>query len=208
MRRIAAAQVVTMVAGLVLGNSTSAEETFPTLPTVSVTGQYNTVTVFGWSSNNIRLSSGSAPSNLGNNAVYRSEEHKRALDCAKAYTTTGPGANKGPKPGTSTWMTNNYGWFRPSGSSNEIRSMTTNTPPDSDPAWRSAAGITIGKIVTFVFTPNNPTQTSMIESLSHEWAHQWGASDLYDGSAMDADAIGKKAVADYLADNGAKCGGL
>jgi len=114
----------------------------------------------------------------------------------------------GPKPGVGTWVANNYGWFRPSGSSYEVRSTTTNAPPSSDPAWRSAAGITINRQVSFVFTPNNPTAISMIESFSHEWAHQWGASDLYDGSAMDADAIGKKAVADYLADNGAKCGGL
>lgn len=207
MRRIAAAQVATLVAGMVLGNDTSADENIPTLPTVSATGSYNTVTSFGWTINNVNITSSTRPMNIGNHPSTISAEHQKALDCAKKYTSTGPGANSGPKPGSLTYISGGYGFWRKVNGISEVRSMLTNTPPAGS-GWISAAGVTVNGNISFAWKPNNPTFLSMLETLSHEWAHQWGAKDLYDGSWNDADAIGKAAVAAYLADNGQKCGGL
>lgn len=207
MRKIAAAQIAALVAGMVMGDHTSAEETF-TFPTVSVTGTYNTVTRFGWTTNNYSIGRGTIPQSLGNYTSTRSAEHKKALNCAKAYTNTGPGANLGQKPGAAMWMTNNYGWYMTNSSGQVIgvKSTTTNTSPGA--GWKSAAAITFNKDTTYIFTPNNPDMASMIESIAHEWGHQWGASDSGTGDSMDAEAIGEAAKAAYLADSGKKCGGL
>jgi hypothetical protein len=49
---------------------------------------------------------------------------------------------------------------------------------------------------------------ALIRALAHEYAHQWGAADLNNGAPNDALMLGDYARDQYLADNGAKCGGL
>lgn len=188
-----------------MGDYSSAEETF-TLPTVTVTGTYNTRTFFGWTTNST-VRAATYPAYLGNLTSAQSAYIRLALNCAKAYATTGPGANKGSRPGAATYVSSNaYGYFRVINGNPEVRAQLTNTPPSGN-NWLSIAGITINKSWSYVWIKNHMTLESLIETFAHEWAHQWGASDLNDGSYYDATAIGRAARDAYINDNGKKCGG-
>jgi hypothetical protein len=199
MRKMVIAELVVFAATLAMSHGASAQEA-KNLPTVSVTGQFWAGNNFGWTYNG--LLQFTTPPWLGYNGGNVSASEMHALNCAKAYATTGPGANQGPKPGDYTFIVSNYGWAGPDGTHYET---LTDTPPVANAIM--LGGSTYAGI-TMVFLPLNPDAKSLITTLAHEWAHQWGAQDLRDGSANDAYAIGNAAQAAYLADKGAKCGGL
>lgn len=206
MRRMAAAELVVFAAALAVSRGTSADEppTVPTnLSTVNVYGSYtaySTTLNFGWYSGGF-LNVGAPPAWLGYHPGYISAADLHALNCAKAYAVTGPGANLGPKPGSQTYIVSNYGWADAAGTHYET---LNSTPPVSGAIL--LGGSTQGH-QSMIFLPGNPDTSWLIRSIAHEWAHQWGAQDLNDGSWNDAYAVGDKARQAYLNDGGAKCGG-
>jgi hypothetical protein len=113
---------------------------------------------------------------------------------------------------------NNYGW-----TSNNI-GIVVISPTSTNPATGSFTpvdGMTSSPSggnpyvlgYSLIFMPNayagSDAMGNLVNSLAHEWSHQWGSSDE-DGSppSSDAYAIGDAAEAAYKKDNGSKCGGL
>jgi len=55
---------------------------------------------------------------------------------------------------------------------------------------------------TDIFLGDILSTAGLIDTLAHEWAHQWGADEAH------AQATGDAVRDAYLADKGKKCGGL
>ena len=203
MRKMVLAELLVFATTLAVTRGTSADE--PTnLSTVNVYGTYSSLSVtsnFGWYTGGF-LNVGSPPLYLGYFPGYISAANLRALDCAKAYTTTGPGAYKGARPGYQTYIVSNYGWRDSVGTHYET---INSTPPV--PGATLLGGSTQGSI-SMIFLPGSSGTRWLIRALAHEWSHQWEAQDLNSGAWNDAYAIGDAAMQAYLLDNGAKCGGL
>lgn len=204
MRKMVIAELLVFATALAVTRGTSADEP-TTLATVSVTGTYSSSSAtlnFGWYSGGF-LNVGSPPTYLGSSSGYISAVNLHALNCAKAYATTGPGANMGPRPNYYTYIVSNYGWADPKTGTHYQTLNSTPPVPNAILLGGSTQGL-----VSMIFLPGNPDASWLVRSLAHEWAHQWGAQDLNDGSSNDAYAIGDHAKQAYLNDKGAKCGGL
>lgn len=64
-----------------------------------------------------------------------------------------------------------------------------------------ARGATNGT-VSMIFLPGNFGIGDLVNTIAHEWAHQYGSEEV------EAEAVGNATEAAYKADNGAQCGGL
>ena len=208
MRKLAAAEVLVFAAALAATHGSLADEPV-NLATVNVYGGYSTLSAsynFGWYSGGF-LNVGIPPSYLGYYDGYISANNYKALNCAKAYATWGPGANQGAKPGFKMYIIANHGWHDQStGQYYETQPQDGNAPT---PNSIEIGGVTYTDM-TMIFTPgaNNGDLGYMVRAIAHEWAHQWGALDLNDHSWNDAYEAGDQAMANFQNDKGAKCGGM
>lgn len=203
MRRLAAFEVLTLISTLAIAQAETPDEPgIPTLGTVTVTGSFNPAPLFIFNTPTFNVSPGSTPSNPSNRPAPDAVRVKHALDCAKAYGKPG---YAGPRANWRTYFTENHGWKNINNAYNII-STTTSTPP-SGVSTKRIGGITFSN-KSHVFRGGQPYVEQWIETLAHEWAHQWGAIDGTRGQANDAGTIGAAARAAYKADNGARCGGI
>jgi len=153
MRKLAAAELLIFAASLTATRGTFADEPPQVLASVNVYGgytAYSTSINFGWWSGGF-LNVGSPPPNIGYYNGYISAANLHALNCAKAYATTGPGANQGAAYGFSTFIISNYGWSDPATGTHY--ETLDNTPPV--PNATLLGGSTQGK-QSMIFLPGNP----------------------------------------------------
>ncbi|MFC5437306.1 hypothetical protein ACFPME_12110 [Rhodanobacter umsongensis] len=208
MRKLAAAEILVFVATLVATHGSLADE--PTnLASVTVNGTWTSTTTsysFGWYSGGY-LNVGAPPPSLGLYPGYISATNYRALNCAKAYATWGPGANSGAKPGFTMYILGNHGWHDVS--TGTYYQTAPNNPNPPTPNSIEIGGVTYTS-QTMIFLPGagNGNFGYLIRAIAHEWAHQWGAQDLHDHSWNDAYEAGDRAMNNYMQDKGSKCGGL
>lgn len=143
-----------------------------------------------------------------------------AANCATAYTNVGPGAGKGPK--WPTFVNMQVGWSYSGTDDVWVTSSASSQPGFSPPngaQWGVVGGYTSpipgtpwGYSVVFYYA--QATYAALINTIAHEWAHQWGAidgpsnpSDPGYASPYNAYYVGDQAKQAYLNDHGAKCGG-
>jgi hypothetical protein len=144
-----------------------------------------------------------------------------------------PGAIAGPRPGTidsgpyQTYFSNNYGWGNGNPNTQPVTWTTTSAtatpPPGVGVVWGRIDGFTSpqmtsniyvgGYTVIYVPTANvakngYSANANLIDTLAHEWSHEWGSSDIATNPSYNAYTIGHAARDAYLAEHGAKCGGL
>lgn len=203
MRKITKSEMAILISTLAIANATSAEEpAVTTLPTVDVTARFHHVPRWGWTVNNTVWSPGVVPMNLGSFTSSQSSSNLHALNCAKAYAQTGPGARNGSPLGGTTYIVTNYMWLTTTAP--YARTFTTGpTPPSDGRVWRALSGSTdITNDITLISLPHNPSHQFLINTIAHEWAHQWGANEA------DATSVGNAAELAYVKDNGDECGGI
>lgn len=198
MRKLAAAELLVFAAAMATTQGTLADEPVP-LATISVQGYINASTNFGWYSGGF-LNVSATPQVTGQVSTPLQGFYKRGIDCAKAYTNTGPGAGQGPRPGVQTYFVSNWGWVNLN--TGEHFQTVTSTPSSIGGPWSPITGVTYGTYQSLIFMPENPSLAELVNTLAHEWSHQWGASEA------QAYPVGDAAEQAFLADNGAKCGGL
>jgi hypothetical protein len=222
MRRLTKKQVLVLAAAGVIGTgNVSAEESIPleeVVVTAPPTTPPPTITIttplIAPSDSQVLLS----PAQAG----AQSAAALKAWKCAVAYSGTGPAGTPagyaGPKAGWSTSFMNNYGWM-----SNNIGAVVI-SPTSTNPASGSFSpvdGFTSNPTdgnpyvlgYSLIFMPNayagSDAMGNLINTLAHEWSHQWGATDSDTAPASsNAYAIGNAAENAYKNDKGSKCGGL
>ena len=149
------------------------------------------------------VSGGGTPTNIGTTSSTLQPIHRHAIECAAAYGRT---LGAVPKDGWATWFEEGYGWK----SGLNVYTTVTNTPPG--PGWEPLNGLTtpvspstgmLGKTHVWLYSHNNIG--ALIDTIAHEWAHQWGPLVYTEAQAA---AIGNNVKAAWQADAGSLCGGL
>ena len=148
---------------------------------------------------------------------------QHAKDCAAAYgaqsTVTGTPANHAG-PDTSNYQTvfmNAYGFGAGIGSSLPTLFVSTISALPSGRMYLLGntfsphlSTSTPGISSIFLSNSNNSTTAQLVNTIAHEWSHQWGALDkgaIPLDSNYDAQKIGDAVQAAFVKDKGAKCGG-
>jgi hypothetical protein len=201
MRKLRPAEVAILVSGLAIGSgNVFADESGSPLATVTVTGSYNLSTQFVFPSG--LVSPSTSPGVSGTNSIQAQQAQSHAIACTLYYGQGIPWG-VGPKPGYTTTLSVNYGWSY----AFDVIVTTTNVSPG--PLWIPTQAMTVPKYgnpfylgYTYVFLNSNPSTGTLINTLAHEWAHQWGADE------PSAQNVGNWTEAAWRADNGRQCGGL
>lgn len=202
MRKLKPTEITALAAALTIGSGNIEATETTIIATVTVTAGRiypNVVPRFilpvGY------VSGGGTPTNIGTTSSTLQPKHLHAISCAEAY-----GKSRGavPKDGWATWFEEGYGWEM----NLNVYTTVQNTPPG--PGWTSLQGLTtptagsgpLGKTHIWLWAHSNTAD--LINTIAHEWAHQWGT--VY--TEAQAAAIGNNVEAAWLADAGRLCGGL
>ena len=202
MRKLKPAEVTALAAALSIGSGNIEATETTVIATVTVTASRISINVVprfilpvGY------VSGGGSPANIGTTSSTLQPIHRHAIQCAAAY-----GNSRGavPKDGWATYFEEGYGWKL----NQDAYTTVTNTPPG--PGWEPLAGLTtplppgsgiLGKSHVWLWA--QPNTAELIDSIAHEWAHQW---QVY--TEDQAITVGNNVKNAYLADAGRLCGGL
>jgi len=153
---------------------------------------------------------GMLPANSGINDPSLQAQYLHAIECALKY-----GEPKGgiPKDGFVTYFNANYGWAR----GLDIYTTTTTDQAPPGTGWDKAFGFTTYthpaspyiRGQSQIFLKTNVGTRVLIDTLAHEWAHQWQdqarPKDERENAAMK---VGQDVAQAYVDDAGRLCGGL
>ncbi|WP_141400775.1 hypothetical protein [Pseudoxanthomonas wuyuanensis] len=196
MRKLKPVELVVLTAAMSIGSLSEAQEIeelpITNLNTVSVTGThyYWPITQVSYQQGPpVSLYPGGTPLPATPNSIVRA----KALNCAQKYGVW-------PLPGgyTLSYM-NKYGWTQGTG-------ITTYTSTNVQPfgSWTSIAGLQESNNKQIWILPEGyATFKEHLITLVHELAHAGGITN-----ESIAEQAGQSAYAAFVADNGAKCGGL
>lgn len=202
MRKLVAAELVIFATTLSVSDPAPANEFISNMPTVSVTGHYNSRTRFTFDTHEA-IVPWLPPNAFANYTDLEAGRVFHALHCAKAYGQPG---YKGPNAIYKTWITDRYGW-RSNGNPPSVKTTVSRVAPEGYSRIINGATWRGSDKTTYIFKRNIPTVAELIKTIAHEYAHQHGAEDLHNGAPNDAVAIGEATRNAYLADRGARCGG-
>ena len=203
-RKLKPAEVTALVAALTIGSGDIEASETSVIATVTVTASslsVNVVPRFILTPGTIGY--GQVPTQAGNNSSTLQAQYQKAINCALKYGQTRSAV---PKDGYVTYFDMNYGWGQSNG--NAYASYDgTNPPPGT--GWFRIDGVTshYHPAAPFILGQSNIFLSGMdtatiINTVAHEWAHQWKIPD------SQAYAIGDAVEAAWRADNGALCGGM
>jgi hypothetical protein len=210
MRKLKPSEVAVLVAGLTIGSgNVDADEQQQVIATVTVTASainINVSTAFVFSPGYVGYSSPpTAPGTIVDAAVQ--QQHRHAIECAAAYGRTRGAV---PKAGWVTYFANNFGWLQ---DNTRVYSTDTNAPPPGT-GFEGLQGVTTHYHPAYpyiqgqskIFLKSHNSTGDLINTIAHEWAHQWQAYGAADEVA--AGRVGDNVEAAWRADGGAQCGGL
>lgn len=194
MRKLKPAELIVLTAAMSIGGMSEAQEVeelpITNLNSVTVTGHY-----YEWSGAQISYQQGPPaslfPGSAPRPSLPSAAVQAKALDCAVKYS------GWSLPPGTDVNYSSNYAWENGTG-------ITTYTSFNSQPFgnWTRVAGLwTPGHI--WVFPEGFGNFKENFVTLAHELAHAGGITN-----ESVAESQAQAAYAAYIADGGAKCGGL
>jgi hypothetical protein len=213
MRRIKEGEIAVLVASLAIGggNANADETPADNMATVTITSAVNIPPYFTYAIGPII--GANQPDLTGNFSSSTQASNSHAMQCALAYDKATKTNNfpfvVGPHGGWETFMTNQYGWTDDAKNAQVTATAALPTTPPVG-VWHVTYGLTTPKYsnpfffgVTNIFVRNIGSNTALlINTLAHEWAHQWGADE------DQADAAGNAVQQAWQNDHGAACGGL
>lgn len=212
MRKLKPSEVAFLVAGLAIGSGNiEATENPQVIATVTVTASRISVNAGSAFSFPVGMvNPGTLPANSGTNDPSLQAQYRHAIECAIAYGQPRGGI---PKDGFVTYFNGNYGWGR--GFDVYATTTTDQAPPGT--GWVKTYGFTTYSHPAYpyirgqsqIFIKSNVGTRELIDTLAHEWAHQWQDSARpIEERENAATAVGQAVAQAYVNDAGRLCGGL
>jgi hypothetical protein len=209
-RKLKPSEVALLVAGLTIGSgNVEADEQQQVMATITVTAtrvNINVGTAFIFSPGYVGYSAiPSSPAGVVVDAATQAQ-HRQAIECAVSYGKTRGAV---PKAGFVTYFANNYGWLE---TGTRVHSSDSNTPPAA--GYEALFGVTTQMHPAYpyiqgqskIFLKGHASKGDLINTIAHEWAHQWQAYGA--GNEAAAEQVGDNVEAAWRADGGQQCGGL
>ncbi len=210
MRKLKSSEIAFLVAGLTIGSGNlDADENPQVIATVTVTASRITInvsTAFVFSSGYVPYSTSPAVNGTIDSTLQAKYRH--AIECAMVYGRTNGAV---PKDNWVTYFADNYGWVS-APPEERVHATDTNQPPPEGTFtvlyghtthYHSAYPYIQGQ--SKIFLKSHNTTKELIDTVAHEWAHQWQAFGGGDEAA--ARAVGQRTAQAWENDGGSKCGG-